>query len=235
MGFRDMAWVAGLLVLLLAQEALAADRLGAGRQGRFDYVVIRQSGGYAEFTDLGNSGSRPGAIVKDSENDLTTASGIAIGMDWRKYNFPLRTELEYFHDYRFDYNSQLLASQPGTGSENNIEADTGLLNVYYDIALSDRWVPYIGGGVGFSSVRSVSNFANFATRTTEAKTGRNEGFTWSLAFGVNYFFAERWSAQVGYRYTSLPGLTIGAFSDGTRVSTDHFDKHELVLGISFWF
>jgi opacity protein-like surface antigen len=232
MEFRHVIVAAAVMLPLLPGLALAAD---PPPNGRFDYVTIRQSGGHAEFKDLRNTGSRPGAIQKDNENDLTTASGIAVGFDWRKYNFPVRTELEYFHDYRFDFNSQLLSTMPGTGSENNIEADTGLLNVYYDIRLTDRWVPYIGGGVGFSSVRSNSNFANFATGTTESKVGRNEGFTWSLAFGLNYFFTERWSAQIGYRYTNLPGLTIGPFSNGVQVGSDHFDKHELVLGISMWF
>ncbi|MSO76505.1 MAG: porin family protein [Alphaproteobacteria bacterium] len=226
--------LAGVL-MLLAELAGAADLPGAGPRGRFDYLTIRQSGGYAEFKNLENIGSRPGAIQKDNTNDLTAASGIAIGLDWRKYNVPVRTELEYFHDYRFDYNSQLLQTLPGTGSENNIEADTVLVNAYYDIRLTDKWVPYIGGGIGFSSVRSDSNFANFATGQTESKVGSREGFTWALALGLNYFFSERWSAQIGYRYTNLPGLTIGQFLDGTKVGTDHFDKHELVLGVSWWF
>lgn len=224
--------------LLACAGTLPATQAHAQDRGpRYDYIGLRAMGGYSRFDNLANTGSKPGEVQKTNENDIVGGVGAYLGFDWRKFspNATFRTEIEYGHDFRFDFNSRLLKTSPGTGTENNIANDVVLFNIYYDIPINQRWVPYIVAGVGASWVTADSNQTNFATGRGDHKTRTVSSFAYSFGLGTAYNFNEHWSATAGYRYVDLGRLTMGPFSDGTEVTTTHYVKHELALGLSYWF
>jgi len=108
--------------------------------------------GYAAYQDIGLSESILGQPVKGS---LAVTGGFA-GEAGLGYDFgSVRTELTYI--YNNSSLNSLDVSVAGVGinaplSDGNVNSNSVMASVYIDIPTNSRWVPYVGGGLGYSNI-----------------------------------------------------------------------------------
>lgn len=194
-------------------------------------------GSYGQITD---ATSTSGPVDERHTEDGTGGVGLAIGYNWAKKGLPLRTELEANYRFRFDYDLRL-TGRPATfdnaGYEFNVTSQVFFVNAYYDYELSRRWTLYGGGGVG-----AVNHTIDVDRVELDhgAKTTRSENtvnFAWNVAIGAVWQVSENWDLDLKYRFMHLGGFESGPHNDttSTRIETDGYVSHDVVLGIVYRF
>jgi opacity protein-like surface antigen len=122
------------------------------------------------------------------------------------YDFgALRTELTYGYT-RADLND---VSLPGfdIGSSGAINKNDVMASLYWDISTGTRWVPYIGGGIGYTNLSTPS------VKIGDYRTGSaNRGL-----FG--------WQAKVGVSYVT--SVNTDVFLEGTYSGAQGFDDNDV--------
>jgi opacity protein-like surface antigen len=159
------------------------------------------------------------------------------------------------HYFRFDITGEYRGkslfvaqdSYPGafgfTGGTNewtaDIESWVGLANLYIDLGTWHCVTPYIGGGVGFSSisvfglkdVNVPQNGVAFAKDNTETN------FAWAVYGGLSYDVTPAVTIDLSYRYTDIGDAESGdrfAF-DGSGTATgfqiEDITSQDVMLGV----
>lgn len=136
-------------------------------------------------------------------------------------------------------------------------------NAYLNLGRWHGLSPYVGAGVGLSHV-TWNNYASVETcaldpgedcalgshsgsAVTEYLTGTTTSYpsnsstmlSYSLMGGFDYRLDERWSLDVGYKWTRLHDLTVvptnagGAGSPAGATRADQLDIHEVRLGLRY--
>jgi outer membrane immunogenic protein len=59
----------------------------------------------------------------------------------------------------------------------------------------DRWLPYVTGGLAYGEIQANPSFGFASSNTTNAG--------WTVGAGVEYAFAQNWTAKVEYLYMDL--------------------------------
>ncbi len=125
-----------------------------------------------------------------------------------KFSGPLRAELEY----RLDSNAI-------EGSNADLDVESLLGNLWYDFSLSERLRPYIGAGLGQS--------------TLEIGSYDDDVLTAQLGAGLYFHLTPRLVLDASYRYTEAlddPPSNVG----GVNVETE-YSSHNVGLGLRFNF
>jgi opacity protein-like surface antigen len=167
--------------------------------------------------------------------------GAAIGFNWKRLGAPIRTEIEYAHMVRLDYDSRPVYTNnlSSAGFEDNVSSTSIMLNVLYDFNVgSSWWRPYAGFGIGYARNESDVNYNDF--NAGGADTVRNEKFktgnlAWALTAGGNFDFTENWFAEAAYRFINLGSVEAGNSAAGIHIDADTFYRHELRLGFGYRF
>ena len=160
-----------------------------------------------------------------------------------QYSFAIGKE---FEDWRLEFNysgatvasDELTATQGGNGAtvalEPDYEADITSYMIYaYKDFPSDtdsKFTPYIGGGVGFSSIDApAQNVAilgqNFVTNNFDEQV-----FTFGLKGGVDYEIAETTSL-----YTEIGYLNLASFDTEFGEEFDSINSFVVAAGLRFSF
>lgn len=95
----------------------------------------------------------------------------------------------------------------------------------------DRFLPYVTGGVAFGHFRFEGGPAPGSLQSwTKTKTG------WTIGAGLEYAFADRWSARVDYRYTDF-GTASGNLAPAFPFVTESMKirDHAVRVGVSYRF
>lgn len=215
-----------------ASETEPAAAPSSGKGGA--YIALRLIPGLSNVDDI--KLNPPGSIgLEDDTPEATIASSLAFGFDWRRYQVPIRTELEYRYRARFEFETRTDAGVPIFYDSSNREMHTLQANVAYEFALLDDLDWLVGGGLGWNRSRTRTNRVNTVTRARVEESAINNAFTWHLDTGLNWRFSEQWSLEAMYRYVDLGDLDIGPFPTGDSVHFDDFYAHELVVGIGYHF
>jgi len=168
--------------------------------------------------------------------DSGYATGLALG--WR---FPvgLRPELElsYRKNTLTQFNHRVYeggGSIPGKGKE---EVTSLMANLWYDVlnlpAPFSRFTPYIGGGLGYSTV-SISGLE--AGGVHFGDTHRDTVSAYQLGAGLGFELTDQWSMSLDYRYLKtrdahfgdIQGLPQGDVRTG-------YSAQSLMLGLHYGF
>jgi opacity protein-like surface antigen len=94
----------------------------------------------------------------------------------------------------------------------NISTFAVLANVWYDIDVGHKWVPYLGGGVGWGRTKfngALVDTSGFGGTTTFS--GENSGFVYQIGGGINYEVQEGVSLGIGYRMFRGPEIKNNVF------------------------
>ena len=105
---------------------------------------------------------------------------------------------------------------------NKINALAGMINVYYDYALTEECSLYVGAGLGMAKF----NFVRVADKVEYGKCV----FAWQVLAGVAYDINENWTVEAGYR---LFGTSKVKIDNDAKVKTPLQNSLELGLRYNF--
>ena len=144
--------------------------------------------------------------------------GIGFGYDWgRWFRFDITGE------YRGKAVFQAQDSYPGgigfTAGTNewtaDIESWVGLANAYIDLGTWHCVTPYVGGGVGFSSISVLGlkdvNVPQLGVAFAKDNTETN--FAWAVYAGLAYEVTPGLTIDLTYRFTDIGDATSGIRTD----------------------
>jgi opacity protein-like surface antigen len=122
----------------------------------------------------------------------------------------------------------------------SIQTYTLMFNVYKDLGNFNRFVPYIGAGIGLA-IHDVDEvyFTGNPNLTNRIEGDRDVSFAWSLMAGVGYQISDRAILDVGYRYIDMGSAQSGRVDSAgfvnPRVVMDDIAAHEVKLGLRYHF
>jgi len=167
----------------------------------------------------GNDGYQTGDFTVHHKDIKTTAIyGFGIGLEYNRW---LRFDVT--GEYR---GKQLFVAQdsynnggpcPGTGCGTNeytadIEGWMGLFNAYVDLWTWRGVTPYIGAGIGFTSL-DVQGFKDVNVPQNSVFYGdsdhRSTNFAWALYAGMSYDITPNLTLDLAYRYADLGDAETG--------------------------
>lgn len=110
---------------------------------------------------------------------------------------------------------------------NKVNVLAGMINVYYDYALTEDCSLYVGAGIGsakFSFVRSAN----------KVEDGKSV-LAWQALAGVAYDIDENWTVEAGYRLfaTRKVKKLNAAGNNSGKIKTPFYNSIELGLRYSF--
>ncbi len=229
MAFRGFFALVGA-VCVIAWSGVAMAEADPSHSG--DLLSLRGIGGFSGVgdTDVINGGT----TVERNVDDLVGGFSLALGYDFSKKGLPFRGEIEYAYRVRFDYDIRIFG---GTNAdfENNLSTQSVLASLYYDFWQSGNYAPFVGFGLGWARNTSDVEQTKLVGGIKEKSEESTDNFAWVLHAGVNYSLGRDWRLELAYRYSYLGDVSSGTFSDGSRVSTDTYTSHDVVIGITYAF
>lgn len=186
-----------------------------------------------KFIDsLQNSGSVGGSDGLSSQTHNSLGAGIAVGLHMRDLTdsgVPLRFEFEYATrgNTSSEWNAGLLNREKLKASW---QVQTFQINAYYDINTGSDFTPYIGGGLGASSIYESMTSGPANNRHNSSDTSM--GFAWNVGAGVAYSFTENMALDVGYRFAGFGNGTVK--HQGSDVD-NYMTANEFMAGLRFSF
>ena len=202
----------------------------------FVFFLSHHSSVYAQNWYLSGSGGV--TILQDADNEFSTLpvviittfdtgwnAGGALGYDFGSF----RTEFEVA--YRENDGDKLKAlglTAPLVGKMSTLSY---LFNVFYDYENSSPFTPYIGGGVGASTV-SMDNLRSGTTGATFADDDETV-FAYKIAVGAAYQVTPMFDLTLDYTYfaTSDPEFS----NPGGLKFDSEYKSHNFNAGIRFNF
>lgn len=200
---------AGLLLPLLAGSARADDSTNTA-------PTQEATGAYAT---LGLGAAWPQNVTGNTTvlgipvNGSYSLNGGFAGEVGVGYDFgPVRSELTY------SYNNANLSSLSGsalgvnlgstTVSNGSVSTNSVLASAYVDIPTNSRWVPYLGGGLGYTNVGWGAYSATaFGVRLTQTP-GSQGVFGYQAKLGLSYLATKHTDVFVEGTYQGAAGFTI---------------------------
>ncbi len=157
--------------------------------------------------------------MKDESLSNTGAVGLGFGYRFNKY---FRSDFTLDYEWPSHFKGMLHCPEPCTGQPGpeyskqyaDISAWSGLLNVYFDLDLSGQglsgFIPYLGGGVGVSTLTTTKvHYANPNGTTGTWKGEKTTNLAWALTAGVAIPMSKNWLVDLNYRYVNLGNAQSG--------------------------
>lgn len=218
---------AGLFVLLFAADSSAEV---------LPYVSLKAS----------DTKVKTDAFSYDSSMGAKWALGATV---WENKVGSVRTELEYSSTSASYY--EYSGKDQGNAHDNEdrasqLESDSFLFNLYFDIHTGTVFTPYIGAGVGVTNASMDYNFKSGRYSIPESRFA-DWKMSWNVGAGVGVALTKNLTLDFGYRYSDLGhfGGHAGLYKDDYqanstwRVDEDHRDydltAHEVTLGVRYTF
>ncbi len=181
------------------------------------YVSIGAGGAWYQDLKLN------GAIVGTASMDTGFTVNGAIGR-YLDNERVIRLEAEAIYD-RADFSN--IDGPKAGGNLSNV----GLMfNLLYDIKTNSSWVPYLGGGIGYSLV-SVDNLSLGGPTLIDDSAGT---FSWQFKAGIAYQFNPSMAVTLGYRYYATDNVSFDSKVGGS-VNTSGTEIQNAELGFRFNF
>ena len=109
---------------------------------------------------------------------------------------------------------------------NKVNALAGMINVYYDYALTEECSLYVGAGLGMAKF-------NFVAKDSKIEAGKCV-FAWQVLAGVAYDINENWTVEAGYRLFGTSKVKI-LNTAGAAVKIKTPLQNSLELGLRYNF
>jgi len=178
---------------------------GFGSPAAAEVIEVQQGTGF--YLTIGAGAAWPSNIDAHVRNDAFNANPVlkfgggfsgdaGIGYDFGA----LRTELTY--GYTTSSLNDVSIPGFGGGASGKINKNDVMASLYWDISTGTRWVPYIGGGIGYTNLHTPSfNIGGF--RTDSANVGL---FGWQAKVGVSYLISRNTDVFVEGTYSGAEGF-----------------------------
>jgi opacity protein-like surface antigen len=233
---RIMFLVAGLLAWA-----------GAGLQPAEAEPV--RPGGYAGLLVMGSNGTVGHSMLADTDFNgfqqpgttqrTDDVAGIGVQGGWRLRDLPFRFELEAHYRVRFD-NNAFDALDSGTGRtavyHSNISTIALLASAVYEWRNTSSFTPFIGVTAGWARHRAESTKFDVGGIVPDQELkATTDNFAVGALAGVEWTFAERWSAAFTYRVMDLGETESGRFAGGQSIHNGSYATQDLMLTLNYHF
>jgi opacity protein-like surface antigen len=246
------------LVLALSANAMAADIYDGGLKGGYDVPPPPPSdrGLYIKGY-VGQANSNVGSIwTQDYDTntftvhhkDIKSSPLFGLGVGWRHSHW-LRFDAtgDYRGDALFVGHDQYPAGFNFLSGTNEYTADVeswlGLANAYIDMGNWCGFTPFIGAGIGFSTL-TVTGLKDVNVPRGGIGFGQdntNTNFAWALHAGVSFDVSPQMAIDLAYRYADLGTAQSGVATayNGTASNSGLFIKditaNDVMLGMRYKF
>ncbi len=203
------------------------------------YVGFRAVPTLAQAEDEAITGGS-GGTFRQQDGDLGSGrqavigAAAMVGYHWNELGLPIRTELEYTHRFRLDFDTES-SGPPKVGYNSDATSDSIMLNLYFDISTDSWWRPYFGVGLGWSRNNADTRRGDVSTVARQNLENSVDNFAFSAAAGLRFAISPNWVGEIGYRYIDLGEIDTGTFSTGDRITADNYTSHDLILGLVYMF
>ncbi len=150
-----------------------------------------------DYSKKGNSGINTDGLDK---NKLMLSGALGY-----RYNY-FRTELEYVWRQKSE---KKFSEGAGESQKYNFKTYSYMLNGYFDFAPYRWFTPYVGAGIGFTSMKYGDSYTMPDGTTSTGTTNGNykpTRFTWSLGGGLSVKVTNRFNVDAGYRYYDMGSI-----------------------------
>jgi OmpA-OmpF porin, OOP family len=169
-----------------------------------------------------SSDAGPASVNAHTNYDVGWLTGASAGYAWHLWHQGFATEFEF--TFRQNHVDRVAAGAPfGTiTTGGDLHSYDMMLNQYYRFENSTPFTPYIGGGIGESSV-ALNNTRPVAGPDTAPFSGTDAVFAYQGIAGVAYQIREHWSLAAEYRYFSTvrPGFQQLVANQEVKISPDY--------------
>ena len=199
--------------------AFAASAQAQGSDPKLWYLAA--GGGATFYEDMTFSG----AVAGDISMGVGYTGNVAIGryLDDARV---IRLELEGVYA-RADINNSA-----GFKTGGSISNGGAMLNFLYDIHTGSPWVPFLGGGIGYSYI-TIDNLSDADTGAVFVN-GSDGVFAYQFKGGVAYQFTPAWAMTVAYRYFATDNPGFATTTPGTA-NSGGIRSHNAEIGFRFNF
>ncbi len=130
------------------------------------------------------------------------------------YDFgAVRTELTYVYN-----RGSITGASGGTTATGNRNASSVFASAYLDIPTQSRWVPYVGGGIGYTNLSSGTVTAGAIASSSGTPVTLNSGnqglFGYQAKAGVAYIASDSTDVFLEGVYQGAPGYSAGSTTYG---------------------
>jgi len=187
-----------------------------GQDPKLWYVSLGAGGAWYEDLALG------GGVSASMDLGYTVTGAVGRYIDDIRV---IRLEGEILYDRAGVDN---LSGGLATGTLSNV----GLMfNAYYDFRTDSSWIPYFGGGIGYSRV----DFDKLTSGGVLLANDSSDAFSWQIKVGVAYEFSPSWAVNVGYRYYGTDNLDFGSPTGGAHVNSNGTRISSAEVGFRLYF
>ncbi|WP_250295267.1 P44/Msp2 family outer membrane protein [Wolbachia endosymbiont of Oedothorax gibbosus] len=207
MHYKKFFSAAALATLLSLSNSAFSDPVGPISDEETSYYVRLQYNGeiLPLFTKIdGVTGLKKKTEDTADTTDLYNASFIAGGGAFGYKMDDIRVDVEGIYSWLNKDTKVTGTPVPAGGVANNLTAISGLVNVYYDVAIEDMPItPYIGVGVGAAYINNP-----LATKVSGDKDS-GFGVAYQAKAGVSYDVTPEIKLYAGARYFGSYGANFG--------------------------
>lgn len=179
--------------------------------------------------------------TEDSAANVVGAFGMAAGYEWMyRSRIPLRTELEFINRTELTYDASPL-QQGGAGSgalASTVQNVTTMARAYWHFPVgSDKWWPFVSGGVGWSHNNVKSQYTPAGGGSMTKTTHATDDLAWSAGAGATFKLGPDVMNDVELRYVDLGKVNWG-LPAGQNVEASGLGKFtatEVVFSIRYMF
>jgi len=207
---RACRW--GLALAVFAAAPASAQVYGSPGRGP-NGLYLRGEGGWDHMNDA--TGRTTTGIIYTSRQDEGYLLGGALG--WKMDQLRLELGLDFANA---GIKSVSLNNANSTSASGSMRNTSGMLNAFWDFRTDSAFVPYIGIGVGATSVRLDNVRRNGALLSDSSDLE----FAYQPMVGVNFFVTPNLALGLQYRYFasvdpsfSFPGGRVGVKNESHNV------------------
>jgi opacity protein-like surface antigen len=212
------------LALAIALGAFSGSALAADGPMDYDTWYVSVFGGY--------NMARAQLSYSDSHYDIKLKDGFTVGVAVGSYvadGVRMERELSYIRNANKSETDE--RTDPPRAMTGRMSGVFLMNNVWKDFRVSDRFQPYIGGGIGAALLSgegtSVGNLNDFDFSGELA-------FAMQAGVGARYAVTDRLALDVGYRYRAAMDATT-PFGADTIGSAFSFRNHTVQAGLTYAF
>jgi opacity protein-like surface antigen len=152
---------------------------------------------------------------------------------------PFRVEFEY-NVFSNDFDESTFADPavvPRTQKSIQrayVDGRSLMVNAYYDFQINDRWMPYLGAGIG-SYEANIKNLQPPAFGPFVANATSSDRFAYQFRAGVTYVINPAFSVFSGYRYFKGDRFEYPIENSDLVIRPNGLESHAVELGVRLKF
>jgi opacity protein-like surface antigen len=210
-GFTMTRLTHGLMLALMTVSPIATAARAQETHETGVYAVARVGGSIApkqklDFDDLSAS------FPNDAKYKAALTGQVGAGYDFGR--FRVEQTIGYTDN---ELNSKDFRTDGFTG-EGRSRSLAMTIAGYVDIPITDRIVPYVGGGVGAARVETRLSSTNAATGDTSSFSGKDWGLLWHADAGVGVRMSPKTTLEFGARYSQTSRLKYDGVNEAINTS-----------------